>query len=553
MEQLLNTCYETTNAVRSLALYSHLLPITVTLILSFFVLIYSPKSIKKTVFFLFCILLSLWLLGDLVTWHSNNYYLVAGFWSILDFINITFYLTLLGFFILYVHDRESLPVWFLIGSVLALIIPFLFTITGLVVGDFDQPNCEMLGNDFIRVYKLYFEVLVASLIFFIGTYKVTKNWEDSKRRAQIMTLTLSSTAFLFIFSGSEYLATSTAIYEITLYALFSLPIFVLILTYNIIEQGTFKFKRDSFSLARLLFSIFIIVAAFNLTLADDFLETMTTGASVVVTTGFGLLLLRSARREMLQREEIEKLAKGLEKANNRLRELDKQKSEFVSIASHQLRSPLTAMRGYASMLIEGSFGELNEKQKEVLTHIQGSGKLMASSIEDYLSISRIESGNMKYEYNDFNLKELAEQLVDELRNDATAKGLLLLYKSDINGQGIVHADKGKVYQILHNLINNSIKYTPKGTITVFVTDDIKTKMISVQITDTGIGMNQATLAKLFEKFSRAENANEVNIKGTGLGLYVARALARAMNGEVSAASEGDGKGSTFTFTIPYVL
>jgi signal transduction histidine kinase len=205
------------------------------------------------------------------------------------------------------------------------------------------------------------------------------------------------------------------------------------------------------------------------------------------------------------------------------------------------------------MLIEGSFGELNEKQKEVLTHIQGSGKLMASSIEDYLSISRIESGNMKYEYNDFNLKELAEQLVDELRNDATAKGLLLLYKSDINGQGIVHADKGKVYQILHNLINNSIKYTPKGTITVFVTDDIKTKMISVQITDTGIGMNQATLAKLFEKFSRAENANEVNIKGTGLGLYVARALARAMNGEVSAASEGDGKGSTFTFTIPYVL
>jgi signal transduction histidine kinase len=550
--EIINTCLETTFEVRSLALYSHLLPVIVTLILSSFVLIYSPKNTKKSLFLLFIFLLSLWLIGDLIVWHSNNYYLVAASWSILDFVNILFYLTLLGFFILYIQNREKLPIWFLFSSFFVLIIPLIYTLTGLVVGDFDEPNCEMLGNEFIRYYKLYFECIVASLILLLGSIKVITEWKIKKRRNQILTLTLSSTLFLFIFSGSEYLATTTTIYEISLYALFSLPIFVLILTYNIIEQGTFKFKGDSFSLAKLLFFIFIIVAVFNLTLADDILEILTTSASVIVTTGFGLLLLRSARREMEQREEIEKLAKGLEKANNRLRELDKQKSEFVSIASHQLRSPLTTIRGYASMLEEGSFGELNDKQKEVLLHIQDSSRMMASSIEDYLSISRIESGNMKYEISEFNLNTLTEELTEELQTEATKAGLILHFISELNGEGVVNADKGKVFQIIHNLVNNSIKYTPKGTITVLVNDNPTTKSIAVNISDTGIGMNQATLEKLFEKFSRADNANSVNIKGTGLGLYVARALARAMKGDVVATSEGDGRGSTFTFTMPYV-
>lgn len=549
---ILNTCFATTNEVRSLALYSHLLPVTITLILSGFVLLYASSRVKKITFFCFTVLLSLWLIGDLIVWHSDNYYYVAGFWSILDFVNIAFYLTLLGFFILYVLNRQTFPIWFIVGSGLVLILPFLYTITGLIVGDFDQPNCEMVGNDFMRVYKFYLEIFIACLIFIIGFYKVATEWSKVRQRYQMLTLTIASTAFLFIFSGSEFLATSTAIYEISLYALFSLPVFVLILTYNIIEQGTFRFKGDSFTLAKLLFFIFLIVAVFNLTLADDLLETLTTSASVVVTTGFGLLLLRSARREMLQREQIEKLATSLEKANERLKGLDKQKSEFVSIASHQLRSPLTAMRGYASMMIEGSFGPITDKQKQVLTQIQDSGKMMASSIEDYLSISRIESGNMKYEISEFNLKDLTQNLVEELQGEAAKAGLILHFASEVDGEGVVNADKGKTFQIIHNLVNNSLKYTPKGTVTVLIKDDTATKTISVNISDTGIGMNQATIAKLFEKFSRADNANSVNIKGTGLGLYVARLLARAMKGDISAHSEGDGKGSTFTFIIPYV-
>jgi signal transduction histidine kinase len=254
-----------------------------------------------------------------------------------------------------------------------------------------------------------------------------------------------------------------------------------------------------------------------------------------------------------QREQIESLAKGLEKANLRLRELDKQKSEFVSIASHQLRSPLAAIRGYASMILEGSFGKVEAKMAEPLTRIADSAKLMNESVEDFLSVSRIEGGNMKYELADFNLRELAEHITDDLRPEGFRKGLLLLFKTNLTSQGLVHADKGKVQQILHNLINNSLKYTPKGTVTVYVHDDIRAKKITIDIIDTGIGMTEETIHSLFEKFSRAKNANQVNIKGTGLGLFVAREMARAMGGDVTAHSDGEGHGSRFEFTLPVIL
>src|SRR5690606_38662749 len=107
--------------------------------------------------------------------------------------------------------------------------------------------------------------------------------------------------------------------------------------------------------------------------------------------------------------------------------LDKMKSEFVSIASHQLRSPITAIRGYVSMLVEGSYGKFPDKAREVLDRIAESSKFMAASIEDYLNVSRIEAGNMKYELSDFDLKEQTERVADEMRQVALKKGLVLIF------------------------------------------------------------------------------------------------------------------------------
>lgn len=242
------------------------------------------------------------------------------------------------------------------------------------------------------------------------------------------------------------------------------------------------------------------------------------------------------------------LGEELKNANERLKELDKLKSEFVSIASHQLRSPLTAIRGYASLLEEGSFGKLPVKATEAVRRISESARYMALSVEDYLNVSRIEAGNMKYEMANVDIKELVKNTVNELQPTAIKRGLLLTSRSKLIGKSSVYADPGKTKQIIQNLIDNSMKYTPKGTIDVVLRGEGNKALID--ITDTGIGMSEETIHKVFEKFERAHNANDVNVTGTGLGLYIARKMANEMQGNVSATSPGEGKGSTFTIELP---
>jgi signal transduction histidine kinase len=148
---------------------------------------------------------------------------------------------------------------------------------------------------------------------------------------------------------------------------------------------------------------------------------------------------------------------------------------------------------------------------------------------------------------------VAEHIADDIRTEALRQGLVLLFRTKMEGKGIINADLGKVQQILHNLINNALKYTPKGTITVVVHDNLKQKRVYIDIIDTGIGMNEATLQSIFHKFERGDKANTVNVKGTGLGLYVALKMAEAMGGTVSAHSDGEGKGSRFTIELPLVM
>jgi signal transduction histidine kinase len=178
---------------------------------------------------------------------------------------------------------------------------------------------------------------------------------------------------------------------------------------------------------------------------------------------------------------------------------------------------------------------------------------MALGIEDYLNVSRIESGNMKYSLSDFNLKDETDHICDDLRIDAIKQGLGLIFRSDLKSHGIVHADIGKTVQILQNLIHNAIKYTKEGSIKVLVRDDMVRKKIFVDIQDTGVGMSEDDLENIFQKFERAKDANSVNVSGTGLGLFVALKMAQAMGGNITATSEGKDKGSIFTLELPLAM
>lgn len=271
------------------------------------------------------------------------------------------------------------------------------------------------------------------------------------------------------------------------------PVGNILVSFYVLSVGYAIVRHRLFS-AKVIVTDFAVISLWMISLTRLLLSSSTreyfvNGFYLIVVAIIGIFLILSVRKEVNSREHIEQLAKKLEKANARLKELDKLKSEFVSIASHQLRSPLTAMRGYASMLLEGSYGKLPQKAIEPIERIAESSRMMASSVEDYLNVSRIESGNMKYELSDFNLRDTVEHIADDKRPEALQKGLVLIFRTDLDTQGIVYADIGKTEQIIHNLLNNALKYTPKGTVKVYMHDDVKRKQIHVDIIDSGIGLS----------------------------------------------------------------
>lgn len=235
----------------------------------------------------------------------------------------------------------------------------------------------------------------------------------------------------------------------------------------------------------------------------------------------------------------------LTEANKRLRELDQMKSEFLSFATHQLRSPLTAIKGYASLILEGSFGTVSETVHGAVDKIFQSSQALVGVVEDFLNISRIEQGRMKYDFSTVDLKRVAEEVIDEQMPAIKQHKLATAFAVDEREDYSVRADFGKIKQVVGNIIDNAIKYTPQGSITVTLARNDANHTITLAVADTGLGITKDALPMLFEKFERARNARQTNVSGTGLGLYLAKEIMKAHRGHVWAESQGEGKGSTF--------
>lgn len=237
------------------------------------------------------------------------------------------------------------------------------------------------------------------------------------------------------------------------------------------------------------------------------------------------------------------LHRELEDANEKLKALDKLKTEFLSLASHQLRTPLTAISGYASMIYDGFYGEIdNTELKETINIICKSSKSLIKVVEDLLNVSKIEQGGMKYEMAPFDLSEVAKEMVDSLSINAKDRNLDLSFECAKDDTCMVIADKEKIRQVVLNFIDNSIKYTKEGSIKVKV-EKIKDKVV-FSVKDTGMGMTNETKESLFKKFARGDS-DHMNTSGTGLGLYLTKEISEAHGGRVYVESEGLGKGSTF--------
>ena len=330
-------------------------------------------------------------------------------------------------------------------------------------------------------------------------------------------------------------------------ALFLFP-FISFTSYAILKHKLFRIKVLSTGVTVFILStVLLFELIYTQTLSMIFFR----GGVFLLMLIFGINLIRSVLREVEQREHIQTLAGELQQANEKLKGLDKLKTEFLSLASHQLRSPLTAIKGYASMLTEGAFGALDEKQNEAVKRIYASAQGLVNVVEDLLNVSKIEQGGMKYEFSPVDLQKLITDLVGEMRIPAENKKLIFTAVIPQFDKCMVNADPVKIKQVFLNLVDNSIKYTEKGFVEVSLTRSTENKTIIFTVRDSGVGISQETKEKLFQKFSRGEGG-KLNTGGSGLGLYLAREIARAHKGDITITSEGLGKGASFIVTLPAV-
>jgi signal transduction histidine kinase len=230
----------------------------------------------------------------------------------------------------------------------------------------------------------------------------------------------------------------------------------------------------------------------------------------------------------------------------KLKEVDSLKDDFISMASHELKSPLTAIRGYAEFLRDAR--ELSEKNKEYARRIDVSSKQLATLVEDMLDVSRIEQERMKFEFEKFEIIEFLREQFETFEMQAKNKDLELKFELEGETSQEISLDKNKLRQIYINLLSNAIKYTKKGSVTSKIKID-KDRNVEIRISDTGIGMTKDQVDHLFDKFYRVKTKETEEISGTGLGLWITKQLVEKMNGEISIESIKD-KGTDFVVIFP---
>lgn len=534
--------------------YSHLPAIVIALLVGIFVLWKNPKQLQNKLLFIVCLCFALWATVNLTLWTNIHSDILLFAWSFLGVLSSCLSISSIYFISVFLEKRDVALITKLIFIILLTPV-FLFAHTNLSLTGFDLVQCDAFNYEGI-LYKNYHALLGVLAIIWIAILLI-KNYRQANHvfKQQILLVGIGLEAFLVLFFSLVYIASYLATLgiesdsDLEFYGLFGIIIFFVFIAISMVRYKTFNVGLLA-SQALVIVLIVLVGSQFTFLTKTD--TKILTAITLIFTATTGLILNRSVRRQIKQSEEIQKLVTRLEKVNQRLRQIDKQKSEFVSIASHQLRSPLTSIAGYVSLLREGNYGQVPNRMHEPLERIEKSTRFMSESIEDFLNVSRIESGNMKYNLTDFNLRDEVGHICDDKRVEAVKLGILIIFRTNLQSKALVNADQGKTQQIIHNLLNNALKYTKRGTINVLVRDDQRAKKIFVDVIDTGIGMNTETIENIFQKFSRGKEASSTNVKGSGLGLYVALKMTEAMNGTITAHSEGENKGSRFTLELPLV-
>ncbi|HEY9585940.1 MAG TPA: ATP-binding protein [Candidatus Paceibacterota bacterium] len=527
-----------------------------TLLLGYLVYTSDRVSTTKRIFFAQCLFIPLWLI---VFTFSTRPDISGTYLLFLMRLSLVLAIPVNILFLMLAHtfpsaafslSTRSRYVWASIAIVMVgvVISPLTFNNVSLLQGG---PKPEVGPG--MLLFVLFNFLCYASTFYTLRSRLKSMSFLEERRGLYALSLGMFLMISLMLFT----ISLPVAMYNITTFVPFG-PLYALIFTvcatYGMLRHHLFNARVVAteifiFTLSAVFFSEIFTVSSST--------ERVINMVIFAATLFLGALLVRSVKQEIRAREEVRDLARRLTgsnselaRSNEQLKLLGQRKSEFVSIVSHQLRAPVTAIKGYASMLLEGSFGKVPATEKEPLEKIFHSSQRLTEMISDFLNLSKIEQGGMSYVFADVDVKKMLKELVEEFSSAAKKKQLTLDVKLPKKETFVVTGDEGKLRQIFSNLIDNAIKYTPKGMVHILLEKDTTQSVVRVRVADTGIGLSEDDIYHIYGKFTRASGGQKENTEGSGLGLYVAKKMLEAQRGKIWTESPGPGKGSAFIIQLP---
>ena len=507
----------------------------------------DKKSITNRVFLLFSLATICWGVVNYLEYNISNSH--VALWLLRGGI---FFATLQAYFLfsflnVFPYEELRAPKWvrrFVIPMVTATGI---MTLTPLVFPRIEGVSSEGIITKVANGPGLpVFGVVAVGLVVWGIAILIKKiiNAEAIERKKFIPVLmgliTTFSLIIVFNFIFPAVLGNSRFI---PLGAVFLFP-FIVFTAYAIMRHGLLNVKVIA---TEVLVFVLAVASLVDIVVAKDVKMIGIRVGVFFLTLIVGMFLIRSVLREVEQKERLQKLTEDLEKANEELRRTEQIKAEFFSFAAHQVKSPMAVIKGYATLIADGTLaGAPMDKITEIAKKIGTAASRTLAMVNNLLDMRKIEEGRMAYSFQETDVVAPMRAIVADLEMLAKDKGLEMTFEAS-RDEIIVNMDLQKFTQVIQNLIDNAVKYTDAGWIKVRVEENDNKVLFTVS--DSGRGISKDFAAKMFEQFAR-DPALAQDTKGTGLGLFIAKQIVEAHGGRIWASSEGEGSGSVFSVEIP---
>ena len=436
-------------------------------------------------------------------------------------------------------SRKNLNIW----SVLTLIV-MLFTVTPLVFKTLTIQNSQP-----VPIPGIFMPVVVGYMLGLSGYtfYQIVKKYSRSSGNERKQWLFISAGLTITYTLVLSLIFIATVFFANSSYTVLS-PIFVLPTVvgsaYAILR---YRFLNSKVVATEILTFFLLFVELWQLLAAQSFNQLLLQTIISVTLFIVSILLIRSVIEEVKQKEQLQTLTAELADANEQLKVLDKARADFITIASHQLRTPPATIKWYLSALLGGDYGKVPDELKDILEKTNRTNNGQISLIDDMLNVSRIERGKMEFLFEPTNLLELANLAFEQLQPMAKEKKLEFKFIPPTQKPPQIMADKEKIRQVMNNLMDNALKYTKQGSVEASLT--FNADEIRFAVKDTGKGIDPEEKDSIFEKYSRGKESAR-HSAGLGLGLYVAKIVVGQHKGKIWAESPGSNQGSSFIFTVP---